>query len=76
MNAFYAGTLLMLLPSVTTLRILKQVNVHPIRLQQAFHTTWFTVEIQVVGRRIDVIYIYNCAPMNVERWSPFLKTRS
>ena len=41
------------------------------RLQQAFHTTWFTAEGRVVERRVDVIY--SSAPLNVERWSPFLK---
>ena len=50
------------------------MSVRPIKLQQAFHTTWFTVKGQVVERRIDVIY--SSTPMNVERWSPFLKTEA
>ena len=33
----------------------KQVSIRPIRLQQAFNTTWFTVEGQVVELRVDVI---------------------
>ena len=33
----------------------KQVSFRPIRLQQALHITWFTVEGQVVERSIDVI---------------------
>ena len=45
------------------------MSVRPIKLQQAFHTTWFTVEGQIDERRVDVIY--SSAPMNVERWSPF-----
>ena len=61
MNAFYVVTLLMLVSSVTTLKIdsvlflHKQVSVRPIRFQQAFHTMWFTVDCQVVERRIGVI---------------------
>ena len=47
------------------------MSVSPIRSQQAFHTTWFTVDSQGGERRIDVIY--SSAPMNIERWSPFLK---
>ena len=56
MNAFYAGVLLTLALSVTTLGIdsssisAYQASVRPIRLQQVFLSTWFKVEGQVVER--------------------------
>ena len=54
MNAFYAGVLLTLVLSITTLRIdsssisAYRASVRPIRLQQIFLSTWFKVKGQVV----------------------------
>ena len=80
MNAFYAGTLLTLVPSVMTVKIdsssiSTQASERPSN-QIAAGVSYCVVYGQghVVERRVDVIYSF--APMNVERWSPFLKTRS
>ena len=56
MNAFYAGALLTLILSVTTLKIdmssipAYQASIRPITLQQIFLSMWFKVEGQVVER--------------------------